>query len=93
MQSWLRCEISPGQFSDEYSVKGEMFNGKGFCLFAFKEDVVVDSSPTEKKAVSGWLRIIPLERKNDLVLVNLPQTTLENGRMITIKADQIKNKI
>ena len=32
MVMWLNCKISPGQFTGEFAVQGELFNVKGFSI-------------------------------------------------------------
>lgn len=91
MSKWLRCEIKRGQFSDEYSVKGKLFNGNEFSLFAQKNDLQLRNQPTHNRAVNGFIRVQTIDRKKDLSLVSLPQSTLENGRLITVKKSELKD--
>jgi hypothetical protein len=44
----LICRISPGQFSGEFAVKGEMFNAKEFSLFAPKKFLEFDEELVKK---------------------------------------------
>lgn len=91
-ETWLRCWISPGQFSVEYAVSGEMFNGTGFSLFASEDDVEFDTPPFEGQRVPGWIRVQILDSKPGLLLVCLPQQTLENGQTVTVQADQVEQR-
>jgi len=90
MEKWLDCRISPGQFDGEFAVHGELFDNSEFSLFAQSKDLKFKEKPTPKKPVKGELRVIPLDQKDDRVLVALPQTTFENGRTITVKKSQVK---
>jgi len=93
MEIWLDCTISPGQFTGEYAVRGNLFDGTEFSMFAEKEDLNFQSEPTEDNPVVGLIRIVPGPQKDDLLLVRLPQPTFENGQTITVKANQIREKI
>jgi hypothetical protein len=90
MEKWLDCTISPGQFTGEFAVQGKMFDATEFSLFAPKEDLKFTGEPSWDKPVRGFIRVIPGPRKDNLLLVTLPQPTFENGRTITVKADQIR---
>jgi hypothetical protein len=93
MASWLRCAVGPGQFSSEYAVGGQQFNGTWFSLFVPRECVVAERPPTRPgESVEGWLRVEELERKGDLVLLLLPRQTLENGQYITVPADRVRSQ-
>ncbi len=87
---WLDCTISPGQFTGEFAVQGELFDNTGFSLFATKEDLKFEGKPASDKPVSGFIKITPLMQENDLQLVSLPRPTLENGRSITVRTEHIK---
>jgi len=91
-ETWLSCWISPGQFSVEYAVEGEAYNGTGFSLFASEEDVECDSLPLEGQRVPGWIRVKVLAADSGTVLVNLPQRTLENGQTVTVRANQVEQR-
>ena len=91
MTVWLNCKISSGQFTGEFAVRGEMFNAKEFSLFAPKEYLKFDEERVKKgTTVEGSIRVTKLQAKGDLVLVELPQPTFENGQAITVKASQVK---
>lgn len=91
MRNWLKCTILPGQFTGEYAVQGKMFDNTGFSLFAEKRDLDFSGQPTFEKPVEGWIRIELGPKKDDLLLVTLPQPTFENGQTITVKTNQVKN--
>ena len=92
MEKWLNCKISPGQFTGEFAVQGKMFDTSEFSLFALREDLQFSDEPTRDKSVDGFIRIVPLEKKDDLLLVALPRPAFDNGRTITVKINQIKTK-
>jgi len=91
MERWLECTIWPGQFTGEYAVQGKLFDGTEFSMFAEKDDLRLRQEPTEDNPVSGWIRIVPGPRKDDLLLVSLPKPTFENGQIITVKVNQVKD--
>jgi hypothetical protein len=86
----LKCKISPGQFTDEYAVSGEMFDGEGFSLFAYKEDLECSEFPEGKTTVPGLIRVQILDEEEGLMLVRLPQRALENGDTVTVRADHVQ---
>ena len=90
MEKWLDCTISPGQFTGEYAVRGNLFNDRGFSLFAEKEHLDFTKEPTLDKPVQGWIRVELGPEKGDLLLVTLPHPTFENGQTITVKRGQVK---
>lgn len=87
---WLRCNVTPGQFSGEFAVAGRLFDGTGFSLFAPTDTVETDESPSEDRSVDGWIRVEKLECKKQLCLLRLPRETLENGQYITVNIDQLE---
>ncbi len=89
---WLKCVITPGQFTGEYAVQGEAFNGDGFSLFAAEEDLSCRAFPTGDQQTNAALRVRVLEEEGDLRLIQLPQQTLENGQLLTVKADQLTSE-
>lgn len=92
MDSWLACKISRGQFSEEFAVQGELFDGSGFSLFAREPDLEFEVAPSEDEHVEGYIKVEALEWNKDrgLALVQLPGETLENGRTITVRIDQLQ---
>ena len=90
MEKWLECTITLGQFSGEYAVKGEMFDGTSFSLFAPKKDLMFSEEPSANKPVKGLIHIVQGAQKDGLLLVSLPRPTFENGRTITVKKAQLR---
>lgn len=89
MTAWLKCTVSLGQFPQEYSVQGKHFNGTPFWLFAPVDDVKVEGEVTRGTWIDGWVRVATGSQKGDRVLVSLPQPALENGRIVSVKIDDI----
>ena len=90
MTAWLKCMVSLGQFPQEYSVRGSLFNGTPFSLFAPRDDVQAEDQVTQGKWVNGWVRVATGDRKGNCILVALPQPALENGQIISVKIDDIR---
>jgi len=90
MEVWLSCSISPGLFTGEYSVRGYLFDNSEFSMFAQVEDLDFEGEPTPENPVEGWIKIVKMDAKDDLLLVNLPRPTLENGQAITVKSNLVK---
>jgi hypothetical protein len=85
----LRCQISVGQFNSECAVVVKSFNGKSYSLFAQKTDLAFSETPFDDTSVDGWIKVDVLKREDSLCLIRLPQTTLENGQFLTVRADQL----
>jgi hypothetical protein len=90
MEARLRCSLFPGQFSSELAVVVRSANGRELSLFAEKSDLVYSETPTEWQPVEGWVKVEVVQSERNLHLVRLPQTTLENGQFITVKAEQLE---
>jgi hypothetical protein len=89
MYRWLSCEITQGQFTGEYAVRAQMFDNTEFSLFVPKDCLKFNEEPTLDKSVNGMISVLVADQKDDLVLVNLPRPTFENGRSITVKQSQL----
>jgi hypothetical protein len=89
MESCLRCAIAPGQFTGEYAVSATQSNGEGFSLFV--DEQLVDREPPQGASVrgEGWLRVEVIDRSGDQALIKLPAASLEMGRFVTVKANQL----
>lgn len=91
MEKWLECTISVGQFTGEFAVQGKMFDSTVFSMFAPEKDLQFSKEkPTGNEHVEGTIRVIPLDEKEELMLVALPRPTFENGQTITVKKNQVK---
>lgn len=86
---WLRCALYPGQFTSELAVVVKTYNGKTFSLFAQKVDLRYDRPPSEEEPADGWIKVRVVQQEGELLLVRLPQTTLENGPYLTVTAGQL----
>ena len=91
---WLACTVSPGQFSNEYVVKGTTYDHKGFSLFCPEEYVEVKGSkePTWDEPAQGRVQVQIAEKKGNLLLVRLPRHTLENGPYVTVLKEQVMER-
>jgi hypothetical protein len=89
MEKWLKCEISPGQFTGEYAVRCRMYDGTSFSLFAPRDCLEFDGEPSGDKPVHGKISVVVTGRAGNLCLINLPRPTFENGRTITVEAEQL----
>lgn len=90
MYFWLRCSVTPGQFSNEYGVTGYQVDGKVFSLFSPKEFVKCDHPPQNEERVDGLVRVRIYSREGDQVIVQLPQESFERGHYVTVSADQVQ---
>jgi hypothetical protein len=89
-ETWLRCRVSPGMFDHELGVQGQQANGAEYALFAPRE--AVDCRGQELKSdatIPGLVLVKVVERRNDLVCVQLPGETFQNGSFISVTADQL----
>lgn len=89
MDLLLNCKVGLGQFSQEFAVEFEAFDGQLISLFVPQEVVQVIHQPTEGELVDGQI-CVELQSKTDgLRLVRLPRPTLENGQFVTVRSDQL----
>ncbi len=86
---WLRCKVSPGQFSEEYVVEAKDFQNNGFSLFVPDSLVECDHEPTEDESTEGWLQVKVLDQRDNLALIHLPRTPFENGPTVTVERGQL----
>ena len=99
---FLRCRVSPGQFSNEMAVSGRRANGEEFSLFAPRDKVwvrpfVPDESGGQDRhpdgPEEGLLEVVALEREGKRVLIRLPGQALESagsGTYETVKAADLE---
>lgn len=90
--TFLRCRITPGQFTGEYAVEVQSHDGTGYSLFAFEEDLECRTFPTGDSHADALIRVDVLESQRSLRLVRLPQRTIENGDTLTVRADQLQQR-
>ncbi len=91
MSRWLQCKVSEGMFTSEFAVKAEEYDGKGFSLFALKDELDMEDQPNGSP-VPGFLRITSIKEENHLVLVALPRPCLEGGQRVTVRSNQLRNE-
>lgn len=89
MRAKLRCQVSPGLFSSEFSVVVRSSAGREFSLFSDRGTVTVGQQPGEDRPVDGWIEVDVVEEQGSLVVVRLPQSTLENGPYLTVNRSQL----
>ena len=92
MDTWLKCKVSPGQFSVEFAVQARDFEGKGFSLFAPTETVEVEKIPVENESVEGWMCVKAEAQEGDLVLIRLSKQALGNGHYVTVRSEQLETR-
>ncbi len=92
MDTTLRCQVSPGMFSEEVAVRGVAADGAEFSLFVSDECVEFDAPIGNRESVAGWLRVEVLAREGDLVLVRLPGQAFENGQTVTVRDCQLERR-
>ncbi len=93
-ETWLRCLVSPGMFDHELGVQGKQFDSSAYSLFAPREAVDHgDRQLTSGWTVAGFVRVKPVDRRGDLVLVELPGQTFQNGAFITVTADELVTRL
>jgi len=90
MLAEIRCRLYTGQFSSEYAVIVESVSGRTYSLFAHQDDVANDGEPTLDEPTDGWLRVKILKPEGNNVLVQLPQSTIENGSYLAVRRDQMR---
>ena len=88
-EAWLKCMITPGQFSCEYAVEGTMHNDEGFSLFACDYDLKLESEPTDMKRSRGLIRVEVIQTSDTLALIRLPRSTMENGDCVTVTLNDL----
>src|SRR4051794_9692205 len=90
MDTELRCKLLPGQFSNEFVAVVESFNGRLYSLFVSRDKVTFDQEPAQDEATEGWLPVQVVERRDNNLLVRLPQSTVENGQYLAVRSDQLR---
>jgi hypothetical protein len=89
MDALLNCRIGPGQFSSEFSIQGEAFDGTPFSLFAPKDEVLLKDRAPNGQTVQGWLRVDAGIETGGLQLIRLPREAFEMGYFVTVRAEQL----
>ena len=91
MTTFLTCNVSSGQFRDEYAVKAQAQNGE-FSLFAPESCVKIREGDAvcAGQEKPGLLAVKLLESDESRALVELPAQAFENGNAVTVARSQIK---
>jgi hypothetical protein len=91
MTSYLSCNVTRGQLSGEWAVRGTGYAGVEFSLFAPQDCVkpVGDASADAGAEQAGLLRVEILKADDRRALVQLPAQTFENGQTVTVARNQI----
>ena len=91
MTAYLNCNVTRGQFSGEYAIRGTAQAGE-FSLFVPKECVkgINDEWGNVDGEQQALLRVTILKEDEDRALVELPAQTFENGQAVTVQRDQIR---
>jgi hypothetical protein len=76
-------------FSTECAVTVSASSGREFSLFTDRATVSVPNWPTDDQTVDGWVDVEVVEQQGSLVLVRLPQSTIENGPYLTVNRGQL----
>jgi hypothetical protein len=93
MNTYLSCDVGNGQLGCEWAVRGRVYAGGEFSLFAPSEFVETEERPPVDGWGSGWLRVEVLDADDTRVLVKLPRPAFENGQTITVGRKQIRDSI
>jgi hypothetical protein len=92
MESCLRCDVAPGQFTGEYAVSAAQSNGEGFSLFVDENLVDWEQPQDEGGRGEGWLLVEVVDRKGDEALIRLPAPSLEGGQCVTVRSGQLRSQ-
>lgn len=90
--TWLRCKVSPGQFTGEYVVAATDFRGRGFSFFVPEEYVQGQDRLSGEEPVDGFVQVEILEASKDLALVRLPRVALQNGQTVTVRNSDLARR-
>jgi hypothetical protein len=88
---WLKCEATPGQFSDELAISSHDFRGEKFSLFVPLPQVKIDEDVFARahRDSDAMIRVEILDRKDSLVLIKLPCRAFGNGSTLTVNIAQL----
>ena len=77
-RAWLRCEVTPGMFSNEYAVTIRTADDFPMSLFV-PEECLRDATLGE-----GQLRVDVLDSDDNFSLVSLPRPSFERGSVAKV---------
>lgn len=92
MSTALKCQVSLGQFTGEYAVRVQSYDGKWVSLFAPAETIELLEEIDENHSVDGYIEVEVVDQRGGLTLVRLPRPTLENGEHLTVKEEAIQQE-
>jgi len=92
MDTFLRCQVSPGLFSGEVAIRAATADGTEFSLFVADRWVEYEAPPADDGHVEGWVRVELLAREGALMLVRLPGQPFENGQTVTVRDSQVERR-
>lgn len=90
MNVLLRCKVGRGMFSGELAVRGTAADGVEFSLFVPKECVRYREPVEDPTSVDALLCVNVLAEEAGRVLILLPGEAFENGRTVTVDAQQLE---
>ncbi len=90
--TWLKCMISPGQFTGEFAISAQDHTGGTFSLFVNCDFVEHECGEIEEGIeCEGRLLVLVLEERQGLSLIKLPGRTFANGSIVTVRSDQLES--
>ena len=92
---YMKCEVSPGVFPEEYSVVIPM--GGEECAYSWVDDSLVILTSGEVKreepnpeAAKGWVRVVVMDERPDGTLVTLPYDSFSAYRSFLVSPDMVE---
>ena len=89
MTGQIKCKVGPGQFSNEWAVKGTSYDGTEFSLFAPREYVDYEKNCRG----DGWLQVEILDQDATRFLVRLPRQAFEIGFFVAVNKRIMKTGV
>jgi hypothetical protein len=92
---WLRCQVGPGMFANEYAIFGRTLDGATFSLFADRDLVRLRAglAPSAGSGrCDGWLRLLSAESMGEYCIAQLPVSALETGFTVKIACAEIQRE-
>ncbi|MCK9570493.1 hypothetical protein M0R72_16215 [Candidatus Pacearchaeota archaeon] len=93
VMAWLKCRVSPGQFTNECAIRVTDSQGGRLSTFVPMKDVVfprVSASDSIVSSDGGLVKVEILDRSNGLALIKLPNSALETDQQtVTVVSSEI----
>src|SRR5688572_19755948 len=84
-RSWtIRCDVSPGMFSNERGVRLSLPGGRVLSLIVDEKQVIVSGIPKTGKTIPGHLKVVVVNRGAGKALLDLPQASFSEGRRVEV---------